>query len=136
MDSYQLSSARRFLEVLKPLQNFNPSKYNNRACTVMSHLMVLLKSNYERTYTVITRFVSCATEILLPDNRELHLRIQKFPWLYSSGTNGRINDSKNTFSLQYGIVIAIYLLVGSSSSESAARIRYLGKHFSVKDGGR
>ena len=62
-----------------PLKKFNPNKYNKRACTVMPHLMVVLKSNYERSYTVITRFVSCVTEMLLPDNRELHLRIQKFP---------------------------------------------------------
>lgn len=79
----------------------------------MPHLVVLLKSNYERSYTVITRFVSCVTEMLLPDNHELYLRIQKFPQLYRSGTNGRINDSKPKFLLRDGIAIVIYLLAGS-----------------------
>lgn len=102
----------------------------------MLHLMVLLKSNYEKSYTVITRFMPCVTEMLLPDNRELHLRIQKFPQLYRSGTDGRINDSKKKFLLQYGIAIVIYLLVGSSSSEPTAKFQYSGRHFSVQDGGR
>lgn len=66
----------------------------------MPHLIILLKRNYERNHTVITKFVSSAVQMLLPDNRELHLRILKLAWLYRTGTNGRINDSIPKFLLR------------------------------------
>lgn len=102
----------------------------------MPHLVVFLKGNYERSYTVITRFVSSVTEMLLPDNCELHLRIQKFPQLYRSGTGVRINDSKKNFLLWYAIAMLTYLLAGSSSAEPPVKFQYAGRNFSVQGGGR
>lgn len=79
----------------------------------MPHLIVLLKRNYKRSYTVITRFMSSAAQMLLPDNHELHLRILKLPRPYRGGTNGRTNDSKPKFLLRYGIatVICNFLII-------------------------
>jgi len=102
----------------------------------MPHFVVLLKSNYERSCTVITRFVSSGAEVLLPDSHEPHLRVRLFPQLYRNGTDSRIHDSKNKLFLQYGIAIVIYVLVGSSPSQPAVKFQCSGRRSSVHDGGR
>lgn len=92
--------------------------------------MVLMRSNCERSNTVITRFASCVTQMLLSDNGGLHLRIHKFPWLYRSGTGGRVSYSKYKFWLCYATAIVIFLLAVTSS---AVMFHYSGKHFTGQD---
>lgn len=87
-------------------------------------LNVIIELNCEMRATVIARFTLSVTELLLPDNHELHLRIQKTALLRRSGTDGRINDSKTKFFLQYGVTKVIYLLTSSSSSEPDAKFQY------------